>query len=57
MLHRWEMHLNVVVFDTKTHIEVREKANDPAPTPIVVNHTMSKSEVIQYLLVVDRMRV
>lgn len=46
----WELHLRVVEFADKTHIEVRNKWSAPAPEPLVVERKLAMKEVLDLVL-------
>jgi len=47
---QWELHLRVVEFEHKTHIELRNKWSSPAPEPIVVDRRIAMKEVLDLVL-------
>jgi hypothetical protein len=49
-INQWELHLRVVEFPHKTHIEVRNKWSSLAPEPLVVERRLALKEVLDLVL-------
>lgn len=49
-INQWELHLRVVEFPHKTHIEVRNKWSSPAPEPLIIERKLALKEVLDEVL-------
>lgn len=49
-INQWELHLRVVEFPHKTHIEVRDNWSSPAPEPLIIERKLALKEVLDVVL-------
>lgn len=49
-IKQWELHIRVIEFSNKTHIELRDTVSGPAPEPLIVERRLALNEVLDLIL-------